>query len=128
MSTVDEWVGNDEWVAMMQRSREQIPLSDGSALPLSVAAPESSVRGGILVGPGAHGVTEAVWQLAAGFASEGWLAVIPHLYHRDGVDELPEDDHVVDSHVGLLTAESIRADTGAALQWLASRGLPADRI
>ncbi|MGH3823464.1 MAG: dienelactone hydrolase family protein [Pseudonocardiaceae bacterium] len=113
---------------MTQRSLEQIPLADGSSLPLSVAVPESSVRGGILVGPGAQGVTDGVWRLAAGLAGEGWLAVIPHLYHRDGVDELPADDDVVRQHVERLTADSLRADTGAALQWLASRGVTADRI
>jgi carboxymethylenebutenolidase len=113
---------------MTQRSLEQIPLADGSSLPLSVAVPESGVRGGILVGPGAHGVTDAVWQLAAGLAGEGWLAVIPHLYHRDGVDELPEDDDIVRQHVGRLTAKHLRADTDTALWWLASRGVTADRI
>lgn len=113
---------------MTQRSLEKIPLADGGGLPLSVVAPESSVRGGILVGPGACGVTEAVWQLAAGLAGEGWLAVIPHLYHRDGVDELPEDDDLVRSHVERLTADSVRTDTDAALHWLARRDVAADRI
>ncbi len=113
---------------MTQRSFEKIPLADGSGLPLSVVAPESSVRGGILVGPGVHGVTDAVWELAAGLAGEGWLAVIPHLYHRDGVDELPEDDDSVRRHVERLTADSVRTDTEAAFQWLARRDVPADRI
>ena len=116
----------------MQRSLEQIPLSDGSRLRLTVAAPESVVRGGILVGIEARGVTDAVWRLAAGLAGEGWLAVIPHLYHRDGVDELPEDGSddgaTVRRHVEQLTAESIHADTDAVFSWLARCGVSADRI
>lgn len=115
---------------MIQRSLEQIPLSDGSGLRLTVAAPESAVRGGIVVGPEARGVTEAVWRLAAGLAGEGWLAVIPHLFHRDGVDELPEGDDAANAHchVERLTAESVYADVDAAVGWLARRGVSADRI
>jgi carboxymethylenebutenolidase len=117
---------------MMQRSLEQIPLSDGSILRLTVATPESAVRGGIVVGVEARGVTDAVWKLAAGLAGEGWLAVIPHLYHRDGIDGLPEDGDdngdTVRRHVERLTAESLHADTDAAFGWLARRGVSADRI
>jgi carboxymethylenebutenolidase len=117
---------------MTQRSLELIPLSDGRGLRLSVAAPDSAVLGGIIVGPEARGVTDAVWQLAAGLASEGWLAVIPHLYHRDGVDELPADcdecGDVLLSHVERLTTESVHADTDGAIRWLMRRGVTADRI
>ncbi|MFY9808159.1 MAG: dienelactone hydrolase family protein [Pseudonocardiaceae bacterium] len=119
---------------MPQRSLEQVPLPDGSTLPLTVAAPEclgvtASVRGGIVVGPDVRGVTDDVWRLAAGLAGEGWLTVIPHLFHRDGVDELASDNaDVVRSHVERLTAESVHADTDAALRWLAGRAVPADRI
>lgn len=112
---------------MTQHSREHIPLDDGSSLPLSVAVPESSVRGGILVAPAARGVTDSVRRLATGLAGEGWLAVIPHLYHRDGVDELTVDDDAVRQHIARLTASSLRADTDAALQWLAGRDVTADR-
>ncbi|HWR47231.1 MAG TPA: dienelactone hydrolase family protein [Pseudonocardiaceae bacterium] len=90
---------------MTQRSLEQILLPDGTRLRLTIAAPESAVRGGIVVGPEAHGVTDAVWQLAAGLAGEGWLAVIPH-----------------------LSAESVHPDTDAAFDWLARRGVTPDRI
>jgi carboxymethylenebutenolidase len=115
---------------MTQRSLEQIPLSDGSELRLTVAAPESAVRGGIVVVPDARGVTDTVWQLAEGLAGEGWLAVIPHLYHRRGVDELPEDGDPdpVHGYVAGLSADSVDADTDASLRWLAQHGLTADRI
>lgn len=112
---------------MTQHSREHIPLDDGSSLPLSVAEPETSVRGGILVAPAARGITGGVRRLATGLAGEGWLAVIPHLYHRDGVDELTGDDDAVRQHVARLTASSLRADTDATLQWLAGRDVTADR-
>jgi carboxymethylenebutenolidase len=114
----------------MQRSLEHIPLPDGSELRLTVAAPESAIRGGIVVVPEARGVTDAVWQLAEGLAGEGWLAVIPHLYHRDGVGELPEDGdpEQVRRHVAGLSAESVDADTDASLRWLAQRDITADRI
>ncbi len=111
---------------MMQRNLEQILLSDGTRLRLTVATPESAVRGGIVVGPETRGVTDAVWRLAAGLAGEGWLAVIPHLYHRDGVDELPEDSDT-HNHVDRLTGQSVHADTDAAFGWLERRGVTADR-
>ncbi len=114
---------------MMQRSLERIPLAGGGGVRLSVAAPDSAVRGGIVVGPEARGVTEAVWQLADGLASEGWLAVIPHLYHHDSPEEVPEEfEDIPLWHIERLSAESVRADTGGAIEWLMRRGVTADRI
>ncbi len=112
---------------MTQRSLEWISLPEGGELCLTVAEPESAVRGGIVVAPEARGVTDAVWRLAVGLASEGWLAVIPHLYHRDSVDEFLEDADTARSDAA-LTAESIHAGTGAAFRWLAQRDLGADRM
>ncbi|MGH3902295.1 MAG: dienelactone hydrolase family protein [Pseudonocardiaceae bacterium] len=114
---------------MTQRSFERIPLSDGSELRLTVAAPESAIRGGIVVVPEARGVTDAVWQLAEGLAGEGWLGVIPHLYHRDGVDELPDGNpEQVPGYVARLSADSVDADIGASFDWLIQHGVTADRI
>lgn len=115
---------------MTQRSLEQIPLPDGSRCPISIAAPESTIRGGIVVGPESRGVTDTAWQLAAGLAREGWLAVIPHLYHRDGVEALPEDtDGDAQSwHLARLTARSVLTDTDAAFRWLERCGVTADRM
>ncbi|MFN2478193.1 MAG: dienelactone hydrolase family protein [Pseudonocardiaceae bacterium] len=113
---------------MTQRSLEQIPLCDGTGLQLTVATPESAVRGGIIVEPDVRGVTDDVWQLAAGLAGEGWLAVIPHLFHRDRIDELPADGATVRRHLEWLTEEYIHADTDAALRWLAQRRVAADQM
>jgi carboxymethylenebutenolidase len=117
---------------MTQRTVEHVPLFDGTRCPVSVVSPESTIRGGIVVGPDRRGVTDAVWQLAAGLAGEGWLAVIPHLYHRDGVDVVPEDwdrdGEATRRYVERLTAQSVHADTDAAFRWLAQRGVTTDRL
>jgi carboxymethylenebutenolidase len=117
---------------MTQRTVEHVPLADGTTCPISIVAPETTIRGGIVVGPDRRGVTHAVWQLAAGLAGEGWLAAIPHLYHRDGVDVVPEDSdrdgEAARWYVERLTAQSVHADTDAAFRWLAQRGVTTDRL
>jgi carboxymethylenebutenolidase len=113
---------------MTQRSLEQIPLCDGTGLRLTVATPESAVRGGIVVEPDVGGVTDDVWQLAAGLAGEGWLAVIPDLFHRHDIDELPAGGATARRHLAWLTETSVHADTDAALRWLARRRVAADQM
>ena len=73
---------------MSEIRTETVPLVDGSELRLTVAEPDASVRGGIVVLHDARGITDAVRGLVQGFAGDGWLAVAPHLYHRDGADEV----------------------------------------
>lgn len=115
---------------MTERYTEQIPMEDGSELRLTVAEPDSAVRGGIVVVHEARGVTDAVRELAAGLAGEGWLAVVPHLYHRDGTDELPADGDLdqVRDQVQRLSADSVLADTDASFRWLAKRDVTGDRM
>lgn len=125
---------------MTQRRTEQIPLEDGSELRLTVAEPgpadtrgpdrNGAVRGGIVVVHEARGVTDAVRDLADGLAGEGWLVVVPHLYHRDGADELPADGDLDRLHdqVQRLSADSVLADTDASFRWLAGRHVTTDRM
>ena len=93
---------------------EAIPLVDGSTLRLTVAAPVSSIRGGIVVLHEARGVTDAVRGLVHGLAGEGWLVVAPHLYHRDTADEREGDDGQVQQQVERLDGEQVMADTDTA--------------
>ncbi|MGH4024914.1 MAG: dienelactone hydrolase family protein [Pseudonocardiaceae bacterium] len=122
---------------MTERRTEQVPVPDGSELRLTIASPESVVRGGIVVFHEARGVTTAVQQLAGELAGEGWLAVVPHLYHRYGEEsavesagELAEDGdpEQVRRRIGRLTADSLRLDVDASLRWLSTQGVSADRI
>jgi carboxymethylenebutenolidase len=107
---------------------ETVPLVDGSALRLTVAEPVSAVRGGIVVLHEARGVTDAVRGLVSGLAADGWLAVAPHLYHRDGADELDGAEDEVQQQVDRLDDEQVMADTDTAFGWLAEHEVAADRM
>jgi carboxymethylenebutenolidase len=105
---------------------ETVPLVDGSALRLTVAEPVSAIRGGIVVLHEARGVTDSVRGIVHGLAADGWLAVAPHLYHRDGADELDGADEEVQQQVDRLEGEQVMADTDTAFGWLAERGIAPD--
>lgn len=115
---------------MTQTRTETLALTDGTELRLTVAEPDNVVRGGLVVLHEARGVTDRVRHLVSSLAEEGWLTVAPHLYHRDGTDELDEQhtaEHVIDQ-VQRLSGESILADTDAAFVWLADQGVHPDHL
>jgi carboxymethylenebutenolidase len=109
---------------------ETVPLDDGSQLRLTVAEPDGTVRGGIVVLHESRGMTDGVRWLVHSLAVEGFLTVAPHLYHRDGADELGADetDQQVRDQVSRLTGEFVMADTDTAFGWLADREITADRM
>ena len=111
---------------MTEIRTETVPLVDGSALRLTVAEPVSAIRGGIVVLHEARGVTDSVRGIVSGLAADGWLAVAPHLYHRDGADELDGADEEVQQQVDRLEGEQVMADTDTAFGWLAERGVAPD--
>lgn len=96
-------------------------------VPLSVAEPEGTPRGGIVVLHEARGVTDLVLGLLATLAEDGWLAVAPHLYHREtDVPDLEPDG--AEQQVAELTGDTVLADCDAAFAWLARRGVGPDRV
>lgn len=107
---------------------ETVPLVDGSALRLTVGEPDGAIRGGIVVLHEARGVTDAVRGLVHGLAGDGWLTVAPHLYHRDGADELDGDDDSVREHVERLDSGQVLDDTDTAFGWLGDHDIDADRM
>jgi len=111
---------------MSEIRTETVPLVDGSELRLTVAEPDASVRGGIVVLHDARGVTDSVRGLVRSFAGDGWLAVAPHLYHRDGADEVDEEH--AQEQGGRLDRDQVVADTDTAFGWLAEREVKADRM
>ena len=111
---------------MSEIRTETVPLVDGSALRLTVAEPDASVRGGIVVLHDARGITEGVRRLVQRFAGDGWIAVAPHLYHRDAADEVTADQ--AQEQVDRLDRDQVIADTDTAFGWLAERKVKADRM
>ena len=111
---------------MSEIRTETVPLVDGSDLRLTVAEPDASVRGGIVVLHDARGITDSVRGLVQSFAGDGWLAVAPHLYHRDGADEV--DEERAQEQGGRLDRDQVVADTDTAFGWLAEREVKADRM
>jgi carboxymethylenebutenolidase len=96
-------------------------------VPLTIAEPDGSARGGIVVLHEARGVTEDVLWLVRVLADEGWLTVAPHLYHRDTAEPDVEQDTAAE-RVASLSGATVLADCDGAFAWLARRGIDADRI
>lgn len=114
---------------MTEIRTETLPLTDGGELRITVAEPENAVRGGLVVLHEARGVTDAVRHLVGSLAAEGWLTVAPHLYHRDGADELDESDgEGVQNQVSKLSGDAVLTDTDAAFSWLADQGVHPDQM
>lgn len=75
----------------------------------------------------ARGITETVRALADGLAAEGWLVVVPHIYHgAEGSSEV--DESLAADLVSELSGDSVLADTDIAFGWLAQHGIGADQI
>ena len=109
---------------------ETIPLVDETQLRLTIGEPEGAVRGGVVVLHESRGVTSRTQAIVEALAGEGWLAVAPHLYHRDdpGIDEQTGEDEAVDRAAAAITGESVLADSDAAFGVLADRGVSSDRM
>ncbi|ABD11976.1 dienelactone hydrolase-like enzyme [Frankia casuarinae] len=100
-------------------------------LPLTVLAPAAKdpPRGGLVVVQDARGITPYLVSVCDRLAAAGWLTVAPHLYHRDGLDEVDPADGwaAATSTMGTLSGAGIDADIDAALGHLLAAGFPAER-
>ncbi|EFC83938.1 Carboxymethylenebutenolidase [Parafrankia sp. EUN1f] len=92
-------------------------------VPLSVAAPAAGVtpHGGVIVVGDARGVTGYVLSVCEQLRDLGWLALAPHIYHRDGVTEVPLAEGA--ARMRTLTARGLDEDIEAGLTWLAEAGI-----
>ena len=63
------------------------------------------------------------------FAREGWLAVAPHLYHRDGDPQLTYDDvPTALGYLANLTKEPVLEDFDAALCNITDTQIPSTKV
>ena len=102
---------------------ETLSLTDGRELRVTIAEPDSAVRGGLVVLHEARGMTTGTRTLVSSLADEGWLAIAPHLYSEDRV----HGDDIKDQ-VSKLNGDRLLADTDVAFVWLGQHGVSPDRM
>jgi carboxymethylenebutenolidase len=99
-------------------------------MTVTVTEPTGPAKGGVVIVHEGFGVTGYILDVARRFADAGWVAAVPHLYHRTGDPVFAYDvDHAeIIPHASAMTGEGILADVDAALAELASRGVSAEHV
>ncbi|MFI5057538.1 MAG: dienelactone hydrolase family protein [Candidatus Acidiferrales bacterium] len=108
-----------------------LKVSDGTTMRAWAARPSTgAAHPGILVFQEAFGVNAHIRDIATRFASEGYLAIAPELFHRTGAgfegryDDFPS----AMPHMRSLTDAGMEADQRAAHDWLRTNGAANSRI
>jgi carboxymethylenebutenolidase len=117
----------------METKSEYVTLkvSDGTTMRAWVARPSTTAaHPGILVFQEAFGVNAHIRDIVGRFASEGYLAIAPELFHRTGAgfegryDDFPS----AMPHMRGMTDAGMEADQRAAYDWLRANGAAEFRI
>ena len=100
-----------------------------TATPLTIARPQGTPKGGIIVIQEAFGVNGHIVDVCHRLAAQGWLAVAPHIFHRSGDPRLGyEDLSLIRPHIEALTLESVFVDLDAAIDALKAEGIEPSRL
>jgi len=103
-------------------------LTFASGLPLHVAGSDDSSRA-IIVIQEAFGVNEHILSVVDFFASQGFYAVAPELFHRDGSPVISYDDFpAAMGALGNLTRDGITADLMDSAAFLTEKGFEPSQI
>ena len=111
----------------MTETMLDVETRDGT-LPTYAARPEGTARGGVIVVQEAFGVNDHIEDVTRRFASAGYHAMAPHLFHRAGGGTAPYGDFekVMPLFKG-LTDDGVLSDIDATTAELAKLGVDADR-
>lgn len=97
--------------------------------PLSFHRPSNEPSGGVIVVQEAFGVNEHIEDIGKRFATAGYLAVVPHLFHRTGDPAFGYDDITpVIPHMQALAADEVLTDIDAAIAALEQEEIGARQI
>ncbi|MFD4368988.1 dienelactone hydrolase family protein [Rhodococcus sp. NPDC058521] len=86
-------------------------------VPLTAVEPDGPARGGIVVLHESREFTEQFLELMKSLAMEGWVAVAPHLFHREPAHSCAE-----------VFGDHLFSDFDATFDWLVGRGVYEDCI
>jgi carboxymethylenebutenolidase len=111
--------------------RVTLDVADGTHMIGHVARPADRQHDGpgILVFQEAYGVNDYLRSVVERFASHGFVAIAPELYHRsgDGIVGSYDDDHEkIAPYTKATTVEGLVADIRAAYGWLTGDGRAAE--
>jgi carboxymethylenebutenolidase len=110
--------------SQVQEGEVVIETAEG-AMPAFEARPHEDVRGAVVVIQEAFGLTPHIHDVTRRLAAEGWRAVAPALFHRQGSPVLAYDDfNKVMPVMSQLTKEGLTVDLEATFEHLA---FPAER-
>jgi carboxymethylenebutenolidase len=102
--------------------------SPPAGFPVYASGKTDATRAVIVVQE-AFGVNDHIRGVADRFADEGYLAVAPQLFYRDGSPEIPYDDFSsAMPHMANLTKQGITNDLNATTDFLATLGFHAPNI
>jgi carboxymethylenebutenolidase len=103
----------------MATSAEITIDTDDGAMPAFEAVPDGEPKGAIVVVQEAFGVTSHICEVAKRLADDGWRALAPSFFHRQGSPVIDYDDLAsVMPVMGQLIAEGARMDFEAAFDFL----------
>jgi carboxymethylenebutenolidase len=96
--------------------------------PIYASGKAASARA-VIVLQEAFGVNDHIREVADRFADEGYMAVAPQLFHREGSPEIPYDDfQAAMPFMANLTKQGITNDLNATTDFLATMGFDAANI
>ena len=103
-----------------------LTVSDGSTMAAYISSPQNNdgKLPGIIVLQEAFGVNSHIRKVTERFASEGYIAIAPELFHRTapkGFHGNYTDFNTVAPHTKALTNKGLEADLNATFQWLAQQ-------
>jgi carboxymethylenebutenolidase len=105
-----------------------VSTKDGD-MGLYDAEPEGSPAAAVVVIQEAFGVNDHIEDVTRRFATEGYRAVAPHLFHRSGDPVLGYDEiQKVMPHMQAVTEEGLSDDLNATLTYLAGAGFESNRV
>lgn len=105
--------------------RTEVSARDRTPATVIAPAADDPPRGGVVVVQDARGITPYLLSVSDALADAGYLAIAPHLYHRDGIAEVDPSDSWAGAipQMGTLTGAGIHADVDDSLGHLADAGI-----
>lgn len=99
-----------------------------SGLPINVAG-DSDASIAVIVLQEAFGVNDHIREITDRYGAEGFLAVAPELFHRDGSPEIAYADFASAlAHMGNFTRDGLESDLRDAAAWLTTQGYATENI